>query len=227
MRSNVVLFLKEGGSIRADVLEEIYRLTGRRIFLLIDSCRANSVPELVEAIERCRRIDVPLTVLVTERDNEWNTRCQALDRYLASEFPVRYLSEKEIRDLLEKLEKHDALGELRFRPLSERIEAFLSSAERQLLVALHDLTLGEPFERIVRDEYQRIVPEEAKVLYLDICTLNRLGVRVRAGLISRISGIGFKEFRERFFSPLEHIVQTREGSIHRRYHIFCAASACR
>ena len=205
----LVLFLKEGGSIRADVLEEIYRLTGRRIFLLIDHV-ALLVPELVEAIERCRRIDVPLTVLVTERDNEWNTRCQALDRYLASEFPVRYLSEKEIRDLLEKLEKHDALGELRFRPLSERIEAFLSSAERQLLVALHDLTLGEPFERIVRDEYQRIVPEEAKVLYLDICTLNRLGVRVRAGLISRISGIGFKEFRERFFSPLEHIVQTRE-----------------
>ncbi len=205
----LVLFLEEGGSVRAEALEEIYRLTNRRIFLLIDHV-ALFVPELVETIERCKRIGVLLTVLVTERDNEWNTRCQALDRYLASEFPVRYLSEREIRDLLEKLEKHGALGELRFRPLSERVEAFLNSAERQLLVALHDLTLGEPFERIVRDEFQRIVPEEAKVLYLDICTLNRLGVPVRAGLISRVSGIVFKDFRERFFLPLEHIVQTRE-----------------
>jgi len=76
-------------------------------------------------------------------------------------------------------------------------------------VALHDLTLGERFERIVFDEYQRILPEEAKALYLDVCTLNRLTVPVRAGLISRISGIGFKDFRDKFLLPLDRIVHAR------------------
>jgi len=204
----LILFLKEDGAIRADALAEIFRLTGRRIFLFIDHV-ALVVSQLADTIEQCRRNGVPLTIIASERDNEWNTRCQALDRYLTTDFPVRYLNEREIRNLLDLLEVNDALGDLKYSTLSERVDAFLKSADRQLLVALHDLTLGEPFERIVLDEYQRIVPDEAKTLYLDVCTLNRLGVPVRAGLISRVSGINFQEFKERFFLPLERIVQVR------------------
>jgi tetratricopeptide (TPR) repeat protein len=74
------------------------------------------------------------------------------------------------------------------------------------LVALHETTRGVPFAEIVVDEYRRIIPPEAQLLYLDVCTLNRLGAPVRAGLISRVSGIHFEDFAYRFLKPLEHVV---------------------
>jgi tetratricopeptide (TPR) repeat protein len=95
-------------------------------------------------------------------------------------------------------------------PYQERLDAFVKRAERQLLVALHETTLGRPFEEIVLDEYKGISPEEARLLYLDVCALNRLGVAVRAALISRVGGIRFEEFKSRFFSPLEHVLMTRK-----------------
>ena len=64
------------------------------------------------------------------------------------------------------------------------------------------------FEEILLDEYQNIIPPEAQRLYLTVCTLNRLRVPVRAGLISRVHGIPFETFRARLFRPLEHVVHT-------------------
>ena len=90
---------------------------------------------------------------------------------------------------------------------NQRVEEFLVRAERQLLVALHEATFGKSFEEIVQDEFDRIIPSEAQTLYLDVCTLNRLGIPVRAGLIARVSGIRFADFEERFFKPLEHVVK--------------------
>ena len=148
-------------------------------------------------------------LLEAERDNEWNVRCADLDPLVSNEFPVRFLNEREIRDLLDLLEKHRALGLLENLTFPERLDAFVKRAERQLLVALHELTLGRPFEEILLDEYKGISSAEAQLLYLDVCALNRLGVTVRAGLISRVSGIRFEDFRDRFFLPLEHVLTAK------------------
>src|SRR5690606_16942177 len=82
----------------------------------------------------------------------------------------------------------------------------MGANDRQLLVALHELTSGKPLREIVFSEFRNILPPAAQTLYLDICTLHRLGVVVRAGLISRLSGIRFETFKERFFLPLERVV---------------------
>src|SRR5262249_9573504 len=63
-----------------------------------------------------------------------------------------------------------------------------------------------PFEEILLDEYKSIVPPAAQRLYLTVCVLNRLKVPVRAGLISRVHGIAFEEFRTHLFKPLEHVI---------------------
>jgi cold shock CspA family protein/Flp pilus assembly protein TadD len=60
------------------------------------------------------------------------------------------------------------------------------------------------------NEYEGITPREAQQLYLTVCVLHRLGVPVRAGLISRIHGIPFEEFRSRLFRPLEHVVRVSQ-----------------
>jgi hypothetical protein len=62
------------------------------------------------------------------------------------------------------------------------------------------------FQDIVSDEYKNVSPAEARLLYLDICALNRFGTPVRAGLIKRVHGIDFDEFQDRFFRPLEEVV---------------------
>jgi hypothetical protein len=88
----------------------------------------------------------------------------------------------------------------------ERRKELEEHAGRQLLVALHEATLGIPFETIPVDEYHHITPFEAQRLYQTVCVLNRLNVPVRAGLIARVHGIPFEEFKHRFFAPLEHVV---------------------
>ena len=182
-------------------------LVQERIYVFVDRA-ALRLEELLPLISAFAASRTPLTLLTAERDNEWNVRCGALEEHVVQEYPLRHLSERDIHVLLSKLEEHGALGRLEDLPYQERVHAFLDRAERQLLVALHEATLGKPFEEIIKDEYDRIIPAEAQTLYLDVCTLNRLGVPVRAGLISRVSGIRFEYFQEKFLGPLEHVVRS-------------------
>jgi tetratricopeptide (TPR) repeat protein len=205
----VVLWLRDGGALRTAELDEMLGLIQKRFYLFVDRAALNS-EVITDLYYYAERRSMPVTIVTAERDSEWNVRCEDLDSLVAKEYPVRPLSEKEIDHLLGKLNEHHALGMLSGLSREDQIAAFLERAERQLLVALYEATQGKPFEDILLDEYQRIVPPEAQVLYLDICTMNRLAVPVRAGLISRISGIRFTDFRERFFRPLAHIVRAYE-----------------
>ena len=201
----LVLYPNGAAGLNIDALTEIHRLTGKRVFLFVDRV-ALVRNELRELLERAQSRLVPLSVVGAERDNEWNIYCEQLEQFLSQEFPVRYLNEQEIRALLRLLERHDALGLLRESAFEDRVLKFVEAAERQLLVALHEATLGVPFEDIVVDELRRIQPDVARSLYLDICALHQLGVPVRAGLISRASGIRFEQFHTEFLEPLENVV---------------------
>ena len=199
-------YLKEGGALDFQVVQEIHDLTDRRVFLFIDRC-ALRAREVLDLIRRAQEASVRMTLVLAERDNEWNVYCEQIEAYVTEVYPVHYLSESEVEGLLDRLRQHSSLGVLAEKSRDEQRDAFLNRAQRQLLVALHEATLGKPFEAILLDEYERLVPDEAKRLYLDVCTLNRLGVPVRAGLIRRTGGITFPEFKTRFFRPLEHVVK--------------------
>lgn len=205
--SKLCIFIKDEGSIRIDALREISDLVQERFFVFVDRA-ALRVDEITKLVHTFSTTNTPLTIITAERDNEWNVRCGTLDEFVAQEYPLRRLSEKEIHALLAKLEEHDALERLSNFTYEERVREFRERAGRQILVALHETTLGKSFEEIVKDEYDRIIPSEAQTLYLDVCTLNRLGVPVRAGLIARVSGIRFKDFQNRFLNPLEHVVKS-------------------
>lgn len=199
------LFHLNGGALRFEAIEELWRLTGKRVFLFID--RVALVREqLRDLMRQCEGSGICLTVVAAERDSEWLVHCTSLEKFLVADFPVRYLSEREVDELLILLERHAALGLLKELTPEQRRQAFLQRAQRQLLVALHEATLGKPFETIVQEEYAGIEPAEARTLYLDICAMHQFGVRVRAGLISRVTGIGFEKFKNNLISPLDNIV---------------------
>ena len=124
-------------------------------------------------------------------------------------FNLRNLSEIEAHLLVESLERFGCLGLLAGKSREEQVDAFMNRdrSDRQLLVALHELTLGRPFEDILYEEYQRIEPGSARRLYLDIASMHQFGSVARAGAISRIGGIRFTDFEERFFQPLAGIVK--------------------
>ena len=207
----VCFFWDSDEKIDVNAILELAEKVGERVFLFVDR-PAMRVPDLMYLIDRLKRAKLPVSILLAERTNEWNIECQALHNHQTDVFNVRYLSHKEIGALVDKLEKHNCLGALTSKSREEQIEAFNDRAGRQLLVALHEATMAKSFEEIIFDEYQNIVPEKAKLIYRTICVMNRLGVRVRAGIISRIHGVSFEDFQEKFFSPLENIVATS------RYH---------
>ena len=209
--NRLVLYPKGPAGLNIEALVEISRLTGERIFLFVDRV-ALVRNELHELLRAARSRSLPLSVVGAERDNEWNIYCEKLEPFVCQEFPVRYLSKREIKELLYLLEKHDALGMLKELSFEERVDKFIERAGRQLLVALHEATLGKPFEDIIVDEFRRIEPETARNLYLNICALHQFGAPVRAGLISRASGIGFEQFQTQFLQPLENVVHVVKGS---------------
>jgi len=199
-----------GAGLTAESLAELGELVQERIYLFVDDI-AGCPSEVERLIETARRRSIPLSIVAAERTNEWNVNCDNLTPYLVRSYQLGYLNSSEIGKLLDLLHAHNALGTLTGQPREAQEEAFNRHAGGQLLVALHEATLGKPFEDIVKDEYQAITPDTAKSIYLTICTLNRTGTPIRAGLISRVHGVGFDRFQKEFFRPLEHVVIARVG----------------
>lgn len=204
----ICFYLRTGGKLDYDSVAEIYRLARKRIFLFVDNA-ADHVIELERLLLRARRDNLPITIIAAERINEWNMGCERIDPFVSTEFRLEYLTHNEVLQLVDLLERHNSLGELKSRTPDERIAAIEKRAGRQLLVALHEATMGKPFVEILVDEYKEIRPELAQTIYLSVCVLNRLDIPLRAGIISRVYDVPFTEFKKRFLGPLEHVVQAR------------------
>ncbi|MBN3947382.1 MAG: SIR2 family protein [Nostoc sp. NMS7] len=210
----ICLFMRTLSTINFEAIRELYRLTNERIFIFIDAA-ADNITLILKLLQESRRFDVPLTIVTAERLNEWNMSCDSLADYVTNAYQLLYLSKTEIVDLVHLLYKYDALGpHLQKKTVEERVKEFEEKAGRQLLVALHEATMGRPFEEIIIDEYKNIYPKQAQDVYLTVCLLNRLSTQVRAGLIARVHDIGFNDFQEKLFAPLEHIVQVK-GNPHK------------
>jgi len=212
----ICLFLRTNGIINVAALSELVDLCSQRVFLFVDDS-ADRVREFESLVSQIGAAGRHVTVITAERINEWNVFCQSFSAHVTEVYELRYLTSVEIGGLLTLLEKHDAEGELKSLPASDKRKEFEERAGRQLLVALHEATLGLPFVEIIRNEFDHIWPLEAKQVYLTICVLNRLNVPVRAGIISRVHGIAFEDFKQRMLTPLEHIVQAEFDSVSRDY----------
>ncbi|MEJ0091332.1 MAG: SIR2 family protein [Limisphaerales bacterium] len=199
------IYLNDAARPNIGAIQEIIETCKERVFLFIDNApeRGLDIRKLINEIGESGKL---LTIILAARHNEWNVVSGDIQSAVTEGYDVPALRTEEITGLLDLLEKHKALGRLTEKTKEERIEAFASLAGRQLLVALHEATLGRPFEEILEDEFNHLVPIEAQRVYLTVCILNRLDVNVRAGIISRIHGIPFTQFKERLYKPLEHVI---------------------
>ena len=205
-----VFWFRENGRLRHQVIHELYDLIGERMYLVIDRATDHLV-EIEEVMQVANTHKIELSVISAERDSTWNVEKNNFDsRWKVQPYTIGQLVKPEIEDLIKRLETHSALGALKSLSAQERVHAF-EEADRHLLVALHEVTHGKPFEEIVLDECRSLTPHEAQQIYLDVCTLNQFGVPVRAGVINRISGIPFPEYKQKFFMPLQEVVFTQHN----------------
>jgi cold shock CspA family protein len=195
-----------------ETIKQIYNLCKERIFFFVDDARDNQ--NIVSyLLDKAHDLNIKLSIITTERVNEWNISCGEITPRVTGEYDLRKLNLNEIRTLVDLLTRHKALGP-RLSQLSyeDQVNEFSIGAERQLLVALHEATTGKPFEEILADEFDSIYPETAKILYLTVCLLNRFKVPVRAGLIARVHNINFESFQKQLFFPLEDVVKIKQES---------------
>ncbi len=194
--------------INADAIIELYSFLKERIYLFVDNANNNEV-EINNLIERAKKELIPVTIITAERTNIWNVECSRIKIQLTHSYYLKYLTRKEIENLLDLLEMHDSLNYLNGKSREIQIKEFEERAGRELLVALYEATQGKSFQEIVYDEYLSIPDEKAKSLYLTVCLLHSLGSYTRAGLLSRVHGISFNDFKDKFFLPLEFLVFTK------------------
>jgi hypothetical protein len=211
VHGRLVLFAKTPSGLSVDAFEELASLTNQTIYVFIDDL-ADVVDETERLLRQAIKKSWRLVIVAGARVNEWNTRCEPLHTLMDEQYELKYLSQAEIDGLLAKLESNGCLGFLASLSPEKRRQQLQEVYGRQLLVALHEATKNKLFREIIRDEFQNIYPPEARILYLDVCSLHRLGPPVRAGLIGRVHGIRFEEFQDKFLLPLEQVIDVQRDT---------------
>ncbi|WP_418383596.1 SIR2 family protein [Akkermansia sp.] len=204
----ICIYLEKHKEINTGAVQEIINKSNKRVFLFIDDALTRE-KDIIRFLNEIKNESELLTLILSARTNEWNMASPELASFITDDYEVSNLTEDEIQILLGLLETYNALGHLEGKTQEEKIQAF-QYAGSQLLVALHEATLGMPFEEILESEYENLVSLEAKRIYISVCTMNRLNIPVRAGIISRIHRIPFRDFSMRLFKPLEHVIYSEE-----------------
>ncbi len=203
-----VFYVGEASVLKTNEILEIAQLTGCRIFVVLDDVLRHK-DDVLRLMKESKRQRVSLTIVGGARVNEWNVEGAELGSEVEEEFELIDLSKREIELLLERLQKNQCLGFMEPYTPVERFEYLSEKLHSQLLVALHEATEGKSFAEIIEDEYSKVSPTEARIMYLDVCTLDRFGVGLRAGLVARLTGVTFEDFSSRLLKPLEQVIHVK------------------
>ena len=204
--TSISLLVRHSSVPDIEAISELCNKTSERVYLFWDNLEINK-KYVYKFIRDAKSKGLKVSVIGCERSNLWGSQCTELDILSTKIYKLNKMSSDEIDKLLINLERFKVLSPyLQKLTHEDRCLYVEESSNRHLLVALYEITTGKRFEDIVIDEFDRILPKEAQSIYQTICTLNKYNISVRAGLLSRIHKIDFKEFSTRLFKPLENII---------------------
>ena len=201
-------YLQDGAVLNVNFVINILKLIKDTIYIFVDDILSFQ-NEIQKISDFSRKNTTKIFVIGSARTNEWNNSTNILDSYNPIAFGLNDLNDREIRALIDKLKENDAEGNLKDLNEDDKFYFIKKNSNKQLLVTLLEAThQGQEFSEIIKDEYECIYDRSAKELYLNICSLHRHGVELRAGMIKRLSGIDFEKFKDDFLEPLELLVLT-------------------
>jgi len=203
----IVLWYKGDRRITFEIVEGIYRASGNRVFIFLD--RGSKFIGNLESLRRdCLAARVPITLVITDRTNEWNTGT-GNDFSFTKSWTLGRLSDREIQKIIDKLSLFNCLGNLKDLTDDQRTETFRGFSDRQLLIALREATEGKNFDELIIDEFESIPDDRARQAYLHICAMNAFGKGIRTASLARSLGIKLTDF-SKFFGSLDGIVDYKE-----------------
>ncbi|MEA2597149.1 MAG: hypothetical protein QOF01_3618 [Thermomicrobiales bacterium] len=201
----IVVSLKSIGRIEFVPLERLAQATKKRIYLLIDDA-TDSAGDLSKLLNKAKHAKTKLTVITNARSNEWRDASVDYNLEGIEQFELKPLSRREIDGVLITLADHNALGHLNEVSYEAQVAAFEKSADKQLLVALREATVGKNFDEIIIDEFDNIPSPDGQKAYLLVAALHRFGIPTRAGLLHRALHLPLKEVGRKVLDPTAKII---------------------
>jgi tetratricopeptide (TPR) repeat protein len=189
----------------------------RRIVVLIR--HAASVAREIELfVESATRKNIPVTILLEERKNQWLVAAGPSARRLApAEYELGTLSSAEIRAILKALHRQGLLGKLTGLDYDQQVEHFEQVAHQELIIALRELTSHGSFDGIILDEYRRIPSDIGRRAYVYVSALGQLDLPLRYENLSRLLQIPFTELTEHVFRPTARVLISGEQTGNSRH----------
>ena len=209
--SKPVVWVKQPSRLQLDLIEAAMILAKERTYVFVDGA-ADAGASVLDVIQRSRRRGLLLTFVVSERMNEWLAATERSPLAPDTEYELRRISDREAASLLQKLESAGELGVLQTLPHEEQLRRLVDRAGRQLLVGLREVTEGRDFDIIIEDEMNGLPRETARGAYIMVCTLFQFGIPIRAGVLSRTTGVPFDEFGEAILRPASRVIMELQRS---------------
>lgn len=183
---------------------------GKRLVILVHD-GAEICEELSHFFTDVRREKLPITVLIEERTNQWNTAMSRFQsKFAPDNFELGPLSPNEVETILAALERHEALGVLKDADKASQIEHFTALAEKELLVALRELTSGTRFDDIVTDEYEKIPSDLGKQAYSYVAAVGQVDLYIRYNTLQRLLQCDYQELADAVFKQTEDVLLSSE-----------------
>ncbi len=189
-----------------------------RIVLVVNHA-AEVIPALERFMQDAKQRSVPVSVVLEERRNQWNFATSFLRSRLTptAEFELGALSGNEIKSILHSLAKHRALGKLTGSDFQYQVEHFTALSQKELLVALRELTMGNSFDNIVKDEYQRIPSPVAQEAYVYVAAIGQFDFAVRYETLVHILDVRYDQLRNMIFTPTTGVLISSEATGYSRH----------
>jgi SIR2-like domain len=138
-----------------------------RVFVFFDNA-GHDLSLIADLAARVRDNRAKPVIVVAARSNDLAFKGYEFNRVGArvQTISIPNLCDEDVNAVLEKLERHDVLGNLREKTHTERMEVFRTKARKQILVAMREATSGRGFDEIIQNEFASLQPKEAQLLYL-------------------------------------------------------------
>lgn len=204
-----VLFANSRSDLDPKILLDLHKELNIPLVILIDNI-SDRIGKTNKLLSFFKNNGARILIIGASRSSDWNLLSQESILAKHKEYPMGKLSDFEIPAILNKLKINNCLGTLTGIDELEQINIFKSYSERELIVALREITTGKKFDDIIANEYFSIKSSLAQQAYKYICIVNQYRYRIPQSLLLRIIGVDLSQVQEILFKFTEGIISYEE-----------------
>lgn len=192
-------------------LQQLIEMHPDKRIVIIFFSAALIVDQIALLYEDTKRKKLPITFLLEERTNQWNSAINnSMNKFSPNIFELGPLSSEEIERILDSLKEHQCLGVIQNMDRATQLNHFTALAHKELLVALRELTTGTRFDDIVADEYISIPSALGKEAYKYVAAVGQIDLYIRYNTLTRLLKCDYDELGNAVFKQTEGILVSSE-----------------